>query len=660
MSEGTRTTQTRREFLGSVGAGALALAGRGVCGADRPGRPERPPNIVLIFMDDMGYADLGCYGARGYETPHIDRLAAEGLKFTDFYVSQAVCSASRASLLTGCYAERVGIQGALGPRATIGLGPTEETIADLLRKRGYATACFGKWHLGHHWPFLPQQHGFDEYLGLPYSNDMWPVDFDGRPATTGNKAAYPPLPLIRGNEAIGFIRTLEDQATLTGLYTENALRFIDQNKDRPFFLYLPHSMVHIPLGVSADFRGRSRQGLYGDVMMEIDASVGRLLERLARYRLDRDTLFIFASDNGPWLNFGEHAGSAGPLREGKGTMFEGGARVPCLMRWPGRIPAGKTTGRIAATIDLLPTIVSLAGASLPKNTIDGVSLVPLLEGKPGADPRDHYFYYYGRELRAVRKGRWKLLFPHKSQSYAGQEPGKNGFPGKTVQIQTGLELYDLVADIGEKRDAAGDHPAVVAELQALAEEARDELGDALTGRKGKGVREPSRLVPDGPAKVAHAAVGGAIKLTEPPSPKYPGKGGSTLLDGERGTFDFHDGKWLGFEGADFEAVVDLGRPTAVGKASVGFLEEQNSWIFLPVRVEIAVSADGADFETVGRLEDPPAAGGAPRVKDYSAAASKEKPVRYIRVRAKSIGACPSWHAGAGEKAWLFVDEIVIE
>jgi arylsulfatase len=655
-----RNGQTRREFLGSVGAGALALAGREVFGTGRPGPPERPPNVVLVYMDDMGYADLGCYGAQGYETPAIDRLAAEGLKFTDFYVSQAVCSASRASLLTGCYAERVGIQGALGPKATIGLGPTEETIADLLRKRGYATACFGKWHLGHRRPFLPTQHGFDEYLGLPYSNDMWPVDFDGRPATTGNKAAYPPLPLIRGNDAIGFIRTLEDQATLTGLYTENALRFIDRNKDRPFFLYLPHSMVHIPLGASPAFRGRSRKGLYGDVMMEIDASVGSLLDRLARYGLDRDTLFIFTSDNGPWLNFGEHAGSAGPLREGKGTMFEGGARVPCLMRWPGRIQAGTVTDRLGATIDLLPTIAAVAGAPLPKNKIDGVSLVPLIDGKPGADPRDHYFYYYGRELRAVRKGRWKLLFPHKSQSYAGQAPGKDGFPGKTVQIQTGLELYDLAADVGETKNVASEHPGVVAELQALAEKAREDLGDALTGRMGKGVREPSRLVPDGPAKVAHAAVGSEVRLAEPPSPKYPNKGGPTLVDGERGSYDFQDGKWLGFEGGDFEAVVDLGRPMPVGKASAGFLEEQNSWIFLPVRVEIAVSADGAAFETVGRFEDAPAAGGAPRVKDYSAAASKEKPVRYVRVRARSVGTCPAWHAGAGGKAWLFVDEISVE
>jgi arylsulfatase A-like enzyme len=514
-----KSNQTRREFCVSLAAGAsgLALADSSTRSRHSRDQRQRPPNVVLILMDDMGYADLGCYGASGYETPAIDGLAAAGMKFTDFHVAQAVCSASRAALLTGCYSERVGIQGALMPSATVGLGPTEETIADLLKRRGYVTACFGKWHLGHHRPFLPLQHGFDEYFGLPYSNDMWPVDFDGKPATGGTKAAYPPLPLMRGNEQIGVIRTLEDQGTLTALYTEHALGFIDRNRNRPFFLYLPHSMVHIPLGASPPFRGRSRKGLYGDVMMEIDASVGSLLERLARYGLEKDTLVIFTSDNGPWLNFGSHAGSAGPLREGKGTAFEGGARVPCLMRWPGRIPPGKVTARLAATIDLLPTIAAAAGATLPRNRIDGVSLLPILEGQPEANPRRDFFYYYGRQLRAVRKDRWKLVLPHTSDSYAGQEPGRDGFPGRIVQIQVGLALYDLAADVGETGDIAAAHPDVVAELQALAESAREELGDALTGRTGKGVREPGRLAPEGPRTVAPAATSRPATLPSPES-----------------------------------------------------------------------------------------------------------------------------------------------
>jgi arylsulfatase len=655
-----KRTQTRREFLGILGSGTAAVAlGGGASGKGRsPAGPDRPPNVVLIFMDDLGYADVGSFGARGYETPNIDRLAAEGLKFTDFYASQAVCSASRASLLTGCYAERVGIQGALMPWATIGLGSEEETIADLLRARGYATACFGKWHLGHHRPFLPLQHGFDEYFGLPYSNDMWPVDFDGKPAASGNKASYPPLPLIRDNAPVGFIRTLDDQGTLTGLTTEHALRFIDRNKDRPFFLYLPYSMVHIPLGASPEFRGRSGRGLFGDVMMEIDASVGRILERLAGHGLEKETLVIFTSDNGPWLNFGAHAGSAGPLREGKGTMFEGGPRVPCLIRWPGRVPAGRVTEKIAATIDLLPTIAAAAGARPPRKPIDGVDLMPLLEGRPGAEPRNHYYYYYGRQLRAVRQGRWKLILPHKSQSYAGRAPGKDGFPGPTTEIQTGLELYDLTADVGETRDVAAANPAVVARLQALAEAARKELGDALTGRKGQGVREPGRLAPEGPAKIDHLAVGKVIALAKPPSPKHPGKGGATLLDGERGAYDFRDGKWLGFEGEDFEAVVDLGAPREIGRIACGFLEEQMSWIFLPVTVEIEVSEDGERFETVAALREKPVPNQAPRVKDFASATPNTR-TRFVRIRAGSTGTCPDWHPGRGEKAWLFVDEIVI-
>ena len=506
-----RTRRTRREFVQTLAAGACGLALPACAGANvkqppRPGSPRggspnrspapsrRPPNIVLIFMDDMGYADVGCYGATGYQTPAIDRLAAEGMKFTDFYVPQAVCSASRAALLTGCYSERVGIQGALMPWSTIGLGSTEETIADVLARRGYATACFGKWHLGHQRQFLPLQHGFQEYLGLPYSNDMWPVGFDGKPAPEGSTASkYPPLPLIDGNEQVGVVRTLDDQGTLTARYTERALSFIDRHKDRPFFLYLPHSMVHVPLGVSPAFRGRSGKGLYGDVMMEVDASVGRIVERLESHGIDEDTIVIFTSDNGPWLNFGTHAGSAGPFREGKGTEFEGGVRVPCLVRWPGRVPAGRVTNRIASTIDLLPTLAAAAGAQLPRHTIDGVSLLALLQGDVKADPRRTFLYYYSAGLRAVRKDRWKLILPHTSRSYAGHEPGKDGFPGTTSEVPIGLALHDLVADAGERHDIAAAHPDVVKDLQALAESARDDLGDVLTNRKGKGVREPGRV-----------------------------------------------------------------------------------------------------------------------------------------------------------------------
>jgi arylsulfatase A-like enzyme len=486
-------TPTRRDILKALGWGLAAGPSALASSCRKKPADSRPPNIVLIFIDDMGYGDLSCFGNQEYKTPRIDRLAAEGTRLTDFYVSQAVCGASRASLLTGCYAERVGYQGAPGPASKIGLNLDEETMAELLKTRGYATAIFGKWHLGCVPEFYPTRQGFDRYLGLLYSNDMWHYEYDGTLLTSGWKSQHPPLMLMRDEQPVAEIKSLEDQSTLTERYTREALRFIDENKDRPFFLYLPHSMVHTPVAASPEFRGRSGHGPYADAVLELDASTGRILDRLSRYGLDANTVVIFTSDNGPWLNFGPYAGSSGPLREGKGTMFEGGPRVPFIIRWPGRIPAGRVSSEIASTIDLLPTIAGWTGAPLPKLPIDGLDLGPFLEGRSGESPRDHFFYYYEHGLRAVRKGRWKLIFPHKSRSYVGVEPRRDGLPGPYAEITTGLELYDLVEDIGETRDVAAAHPEVVAELRELAERAREELGDALTGRKGKGEREPGRL-----------------------------------------------------------------------------------------------------------------------------------------------------------------------
>ena len=336
------------------------------------------PNIVIIFMDDLGYGDISNFGAINYKTPNIDKMVNEGMLFTNFYSAQAVCSASRAGLLTGTYPNRIGISGALMPYSKRGLHDDEITIAEMLKDKGYATAIYGKWHLGHQKKFLPNNHGFDTYLGIPYSNDMWPVDFDGNQisdTSSWRKKSYPQLPLIKDFEKIREIRTLEDQAILTTLYTEESVKFINENKNNPFFLYVPHTMPHVPIAVSDKFLGKSKQGLYGDLMMELDWSVGEIIKSLEANNILENTLVIFTSDNGPWLNFGNHAGSTGGLREGKGTSFEGGQRVPTVMMWKNVIPKGKIANQFSSTIDLLPTIATIVKSDLPVHKIDGVNIL---------------------------------------------------------------------------------------------------------------------------------------------------------------------------------------------------------------------------------------------------------------------------------------------
>lgn len=455
------------------------------------------PNIVLIFIDDMGYGDVGCFGATQYNTPNIDNLASTGMRFTNFYVAQAVSSASRAGLMTGCYSNRVGITGALMPYDSIGINADEQLIPELLAPKGYTNAIVGKWHLGHHYQFLPLQNGFQEYFGLPYSNDMWPVDFDGKPATKDKargKLRYPPLPLIKGNDKIREINTLEDQSELTTLYTEYAVDFINRNKDNPFFLYMAHSMTHIPLAVSAKFKGKSKQGLFGDVVMEIDWSVGEIMKTLEKNGLTENTLVIFTADNGPWLNFGNHAGSAGGLREGKSCSFEGGQRVPCIMSWPARIPSGKICNNISSTIDLLPTFCNITGSALPVKKIDGVNILPLLEGNFDANPRDEFYYYYRKNsLENVRKGQWKLVLPHTYNSYEGQMPGNDGWPGKIGTATTDYALYDLRRDPGERYDVKELYPEVVNDLKKLADAMRQDLGDENYNMPGVNARKPGSI-----------------------------------------------------------------------------------------------------------------------------------------------------------------------
>ena len=443
------------------------------------------PNIVIIFTDDQGYQDLGCFGSPDIKTPNIDQMAKDGLRFSNFYVSQAVCSASRSSLMTGCYSDRLGIHGAYGPNSKRGLNPNEMTIAEMLKPLGYATAVYGKWHLGDHPEMLPTSQGFDEYFGIPFSNDMWPYH-----PWQGTVFNFPPLPLYE-NETI--IDTLEDQSMLTTWYTEHSVDFIERNKEQPFFLYLAHSMPHVPLYVSEKFKDKSDGGLYGDVIEEIDWSVGQVLEALEKNGLDENTLVIFTSDNGPWLSYGAHSGSALPLREGKGTAWEGGVRVPCIMRWPGNLAAGQTIAKPAMTIDILPTLAEITGGKLPDHTIDGRDMAALLVDHNDAAPHHeaYYFYYKTNELHAVMSGdgRWKLYLPHTYRSLNGRIGTADGLPIDYDQNEVEkVELYDLENDISETTDVAERHPEIVAALMEEVEKARAELGDKLTDRVGAGVR----------------------------------------------------------------------------------------------------------------------------------------------------------------------------
>lgn len=452
------------------------------------GAPElsEQPNIVIVFVDDMGWGDLPSQGATGWKMPNLARLEREGTRFTHFSVAQPVCSASRAALLTGCWPNRIGIHGALGPWSEVGLHSGETTLAELCKEKGYATAAIGKWHLGYQPEFLPTRHGFDSFFGIPYSNDMWP----GHPE---RPKAWPPLPLIEDAETIERISTLDQQDPLTERLTRRAVEFIDQHHESPFLVYLAHPQPHVPLACGERWKGSSEQGLYGDVMQEIDWSVGELLQAIDRNKIADRTFILFASDNGPWLSYGDHAGTTGGLREGKGSTFEGGVRVPCIIRWPGHIPSGKVCDKPWGTVDLLPTIASMIGADVSW-PIDGADASGLLVG--GAEPKREIFlsYYRTNELQAVRMGRWKLHLPHGYRSLEGRSGGSGGTPTKyTYGVQQELALYDLAEDPGETTDVQASHPEVMARMLAIVEGARNELGDALTDHPGTMLREPGRV-----------------------------------------------------------------------------------------------------------------------------------------------------------------------
>ena len=433
----------------------------------------RSPNVVVIFIDDMGYGDIGPYGATKQRTPHLDRMAKEGMKLTSFYAAP-VCSVSRAQMMTGCYGARVSVPGVYFPGQSVGLNPSEVTVAERLKEKGYATQIIGKWHLGDQPEFLPTRQGFDHYLGIPYSNDMLKKSADTK---------IPVVPLLR-DEKIVELMDGDAQTRLVEIYTKEAVDFIGRNKDKPFYLYFAHNAVHTPIHPGAAFAGKSSNGRFGDWVEEVDWSVGQVLEALRSQGLDKDTLVVFTSDNGPWLVKGTDGGSAGPLRGGKGSTWEGGVREPTIAWWPGHVPAGSVNDAVAGTIDLLPTFVSLAGGTVPATpVIDGRDITSILLGQSKDSAREAHYYFSGYDLQAVRQGRWKLAI-------APQSEGMNAKKGP--KLPAGLRLYDLDAEIGEQTDVAAQHPEIVAKLKALADKMAAEIGG----------KEPTARRPAGEVKGA--------------------------------------------------------------------------------------------------------------------------------------------------------------
>ena len=475
----------RREFLKWAGVGVAAASVpwldrvQQALAADPPDGQSRP-NFIVILIDDMGYGDIEPFGSKVNRTPNLNRMAAEGMKLTSFYAAP-VCTPSRAQMMTGCYAKRVSMPAVIGPACPTGLNTKEHTIAGLLKARGYATMCIGKWHLGDQPDFLPTRHGFDHYLGLPYSNDM---GGDGKVGPKGN--LRPLLPLVRDETVI---EAPCEQEKLVSLYTDEAVKFITTNKDRPFFLYLPHTAVHVPLNPGKDFAGKSANGTYGDWVEEVDWSVGRILDTLRSLKLDEKTLVLFTSDNGPWLVKLKDGGVAGPLRGGKGSTWEGGMREPTIAWWPGKIAAGSTCDAVAGEIDVLPTLVKLAGGQVPAdNAIDGRDIWPLLCGQTKQSSREAHYYFNGMMLQAVRSGPWKLAIT--------RQPEGLGQPatGKAKGAATGPvapRLYNLDIDIGETTDVAAQNPEVVKRLQDLIAKMDVDLGLGRDG--GPGVRECGRI-----------------------------------------------------------------------------------------------------------------------------------------------------------------------
>ncbi len=451
---------TRRSFLKTA---ALSVTAIGLPEISPAQGRSKSPNFVIIFLDDSGWADFEPFSAPSYRTPHVKQLAAEGCCFKNFHVPQAVCSASRAALLSGCYPGRTKVFGAHGPKAR-GLDPKYATTGQVLKTAGYTTAVFGKWHIGDQPDTRPWARGFDESCGLMYSNDMW----EFHPENPGYWGKYPLQFWDNGKVTIERV-TKEHQPMLTTWYTEHAVDFINRNKDKPFFLYVPHAMPHVPIFCSEKFKGKSGVGLYGDVMMELDWSVGQITDALKRNGIEDNTLVIFTSDNGPWVSYGNHAGKT-PYREAKGTGFDGGTRSACIMKFPGKIKAGTVSMKMLCSIDILPTLVHLAGAKMPDNPVDGKNVWNLITDEPGAkNPHEYYPFCTGKVFEGVISGdgRWKLHIPHSYRTLV--EPGKDGMAGKYRQENIELSLFDMENDPYETTNVLDKYPEVAERMKGYAD-----------------------------------------------------------------------------------------------------------------------------------------------------------------------------------------------
>ena len=454
-----KSATTRREFLKTAAVSMAAITLPQIS----YGNENKPPNVVVIFLDDSGWGDFKPFGDTAYPTPNVEQLAKDGCRFDNFYVPQAICSASRSALLSGCYPGRTKVFGAHGPNAK-GLDPKYATMGEVLKKRGYTTAIFGKWHIGDQPETRPIARDYDESCGLMYSNDMW----EFHPENPKHWGRFPLKFWENGKVTIPRV-TKEHQPNLTKWYAEHAVDFINRNSKSPFYLYVPHSMPHVPLFVSDKFKGKSGKGLYADVMMEIDWSVGQIVNALKANGVEDNTLVIFTSDNGPWVSYGNHAGVT-PYREAKGTGFDGGTRSACIMKYPGKIKKATTNKKTLCSVDILPTVANLTGAKLPDNEIDGKNVWDLITAKPNAkNPHDYYPFSTGRTFEGVitGDGHWKLHLPHKYRTLV--TPGKDGMAGKYRQAEIGLSLFDMKNDPYETTNVIEKYPEVAARLKGYAQ-----------------------------------------------------------------------------------------------------------------------------------------------------------------------------------------------